>query len=80
MKAIERLFERENLPRFGVPEALVKAYGGDFGVARPSLYANFVASVDGVVALVEGVDLHGLMLSRVSARGHESHLYLRYAL
>lgn len=51
MKALELLFERECLPRFGLPAALVAAYGGDFGLARPSLYANFVASVDGVVAL-----------------------------
>ena len=51
MKPIERLFERDGLPRVGLPAALAKSYGGNFGVARPALYANFVASVDGVVAL-----------------------------
>jgi len=51
MKPIERLFERDGLPRFGLPAALATSYGGDFGLARPLLYANFVSSVDGVVAL-----------------------------
>ena len=54
MKPIERLFERDGLPRFGLPAALAEIYGGDFGLARPVLYANFVSSVDGVVALPEG--------------------------
>jgi riboflavin biosynthesis pyrimidine reductase len=51
MKPIELLFEREGLPRFGLPAALATSYGGDFGLARPRLYANFVAALDGVVAL-----------------------------
>jgi riboflavin biosynthesis pyrimidine reductase len=51
MRPIERLFEREGLPYFGLPLALATSYGGDFGLARPGLYANFVSSVDGVVAL-----------------------------
>jgi riboflavin biosynthesis pyrimidine reductase len=51
MTPLERLFERAGLPAAGLPPALAALYGGDFGVARPSLYANFVSSVDGVVAL-----------------------------
>ena len=51
MKPIERMFERDGLPRFALPAALAKSYGGDFGLARPLLYANFVCSADGVVAL-----------------------------
>ena len=51
MKPIEPLFERDGLPRFGLPAALATSYGGDFGLARPTLYANFVCAVDGVVAL-----------------------------
>ena len=51
MTPIERLFERDGLPRFGMSAALAKSYGGDFGLARPLLYANFVSSADGVVAL-----------------------------
>jgi riboflavin biosynthesis pyrimidine reductase len=51
MTPLERLFERAGLPAAGLPPALAAIYGGDFGVARPSLYANFVSSIDGVVAL-----------------------------
>jgi riboflavin biosynthesis pyrimidine reductase len=51
MDPIERLFERDGLLRFALPEILATIYGGDFGLARPRLYANFVSSVDGVVAL-----------------------------
>lgn len=51
MKPIEKLFERDGLPGVRLPPDLAKTYGGDFGFARPLLYANFVASADGVVAL-----------------------------
>lgn len=51
MTPLERLFERAGLPATRLPPALAAIYGGDFGVARPSLYANFVSSIDGVVAL-----------------------------
>ena len=52
MTPIELLFERPGLaPPFGLPRALADAYGGDFGLDRPRLFANFVSSVDGVVAL-----------------------------
>lgn len=48
---MECLFEREGLPRFRLPPTLAALYGGDFGLVRPGLCANFVGSVDGVVAL-----------------------------
>jgi riboflavin biosynthesis pyrimidine reductase len=48
---LERLFEQPGLASFGLSEDLAAAYGGDFGLKRPGLYANFVASADGVVAL-----------------------------
>jgi riboflavin biosynthesis pyrimidine reductase len=51
MKPLERLFEREGLPCRRLPAALAEAYGGDFDIGRPAVYANFVSSVDGVVAL-----------------------------
>jgi len=51
MKPLERLYERPGLASFGLSEDLAAAYGGDFGLTRPGVYANFVASVDGVVAL-----------------------------
>ena len=56
MTPLERLFEREGLPAFGLPADLEATYGGAFGLGHPSLYANFVASVDGVVALPVGGD------------------------
>jgi riboflavin biosynthesis pyrimidine reductase len=51
MKPLELLFERAGLPHFGLSKALSGIYGGDFGIARARTYANFVSSLDGVVAL-----------------------------
>lgn len=48
---LERLYEREGLPSFALPSPLASAYGGGLGFREPCLVANFVASVDGVVAL-----------------------------
>ncbi|AKV03571.1 5-amino-6-(5-phosphoribosylamino)uracil reductase [Labilithrix luteola] len=48
---LELLFERTDLPRFALPAKLAEAYGGGLGFAEPCVVANFVASVDGVVAL-----------------------------
>ena len=56
MKAIELLFEIAELPRFGLAAPLSTAYGGDFGIDASRTYANFVSSVDGVVALPGGVE------------------------
>ena len=54
MKPLELLFERAELPRFPLPTALSKLYGGDLGIAASRIYANFVSSLDGVVALPGG--------------------------
>jgi riboflavin biosynthesis pyrimidine reductase len=48
---LELLFERPGLPVFDLPESLRSLYGGPFGLGEDCVYANFVASVDGVVAL-----------------------------
>jgi riboflavin biosynthesis pyrimidine reductase len=49
------LWEAERLPRpLPLPDALVRRYGGPLGLPAPVLVANFVSSLDGVVAL-EGV-------------------------
>jgi riboflavin biosynthesis pyrimidine reductase len=54
-EALSVLFERAGLPRFDVlPEPLLALYGGTLGFTRPRLFANFVASLDGVVALSAG--------------------------
>ncbi len=48
---LEPLFETRELPEFDLPLPLVEAYGGPLGFREPRLYANFVASLDGVVAI-----------------------------
>lgn len=51
MQPLELLFERGDLPRFGLSGPLARAYGGDFGLDGTLTFANFVSSLDGVVAL-----------------------------
>jgi riboflavin biosynthesis pyrimidine reductase len=63
--ALELLFERPGLPRFPLPRELNEAYGGDLGFDDQCLFANFVASVDGVVALA-GDDESGHVISQDS--------------
>jgi riboflavin biosynthesis pyrimidine reductase len=48
---LEPLFEMPELPEFDLPLALADVYGGPLGFSEPRLYANFVASLDGVVAI-----------------------------
>lgn len=48
---LELLYEEAGQPRFGLPPSLATAYSGDLGFTSPCVYANFVASIDGVVAL-----------------------------
>jgi riboflavin biosynthesis pyrimidine reductase len=48
---LESLFETAELPAFDLPVGLAEAYGGPLGFSQPRLYANFVASLDGVVAI-----------------------------
>lgn len=45
------LFDVSASPPLPLPEALERAYGGPLRLARGSVFANFVSSVDGVVAL-----------------------------
>ena len=63
MRPIQRLFEHEGLPAFGLPPALIARYGGDFGLTRPGVYANFVSSADGVVALANARGESGGVIS-----------------
>jgi riboflavin biosynthesis pyrimidine reductase len=50
-KPLQTLFEVPGTQRFGIPAQLATGYGGDLGFSEPCLYANFVASVDGVAAV-----------------------------
>jgi riboflavin biosynthesis pyrimidine reductase len=45
------LFEAAGLPRLRLPESLRQRYGGELALADEVVYANFVSSLDGVVAL-----------------------------
>jgi riboflavin biosynthesis pyrimidine reductase len=48
---IDVLWEAEGLPELPLPESLRTLYGGAFGLRERVLYANFVETLDGVVAL-----------------------------
>jgi riboflavin biosynthesis pyrimidine reductase len=49
--SLELLWEQEGLPRRNLPDELRSLYAGDLGFDSPRLYANFVETVDGVVAI-----------------------------
>jgi riboflavin biosynthesis pyrimidine reductase len=51
MTPLEVLYEADNLPAFDLPNELLAAYGGAFGLNEPRLYANFVSTIDGVTAI-----------------------------
>lgn len=48
---LELLWEAPGLPAFELPDALADAYEGSFGFLEPRVISNFVATVDGVVAI-----------------------------
>ncbi|MEI9948406.1 MAG: dihydrofolate reductase family protein [Pseudomonadota bacterium] len=50
-RALELLFERQELPHLSVPLALSANYDGALSLPQKCVFANFVASLDGVVAL-----------------------------
>lgn len=50
-RALELLFDSQKSDPLSVPVALSECYGGPLRLAKKSVFANFVASLDGVVAL-----------------------------
>lgn len=50
-RALELLFDSQKLDPLTVPVALSDGYGGPLRIAKKSVFANFVASLDGIVAL-----------------------------
>ena len=56
LQPLELLFETPGLADLGLPHELSELYGGPLGFSEPRLYANFVASVDGVVAIPTGIE------------------------
>jgi riboflavin biosynthesis pyrimidine reductase len=51
MEPLEVLHEVAGLPAIELPEPLGDLYGGGLGFREPCLYANFVSTIDGVVAI-----------------------------
>ncbi|HXG75560.1 MAG TPA: dihydrofolate reductase family protein [Gaiellaceae bacterium] len=51
LEPFQVLFEEEGLPAGALPEELRRVYGGDLGFREPCLVANFVQTLDGVVAI-----------------------------
>jgi riboflavin biosynthesis pyrimidine reductase len=51
LEPLDVLFEADGLPAFDLPEELGRLYGGSLGFRAPRLYANFVSTLDGVVAI-----------------------------
>ncbi len=58
------LYEQAGVPVWGLPQELADIYGGDLGFPRRCVYANFVASVDGVTALGPEYPSSGSEISR----------------
>jgi riboflavin biosynthesis pyrimidine reductase len=48
---LERVFEVDRLPAGSLPAELARLYDGDLGLADRCLYANFVATLDGIVSI-----------------------------
>jgi riboflavin biosynthesis pyrimidine reductase len=51
VEPLERLYEDDSLPRTTLPEELARLHDGDLGFAPDCLYANFITTLDGVVAI-----------------------------
>jgi riboflavin biosynthesis pyrimidine reductase len=51
VNALELLYEADGLPAVELPPALGAVYPGSFGFEAPRVFANFVATADGVVAI-----------------------------
>jgi riboflavin biosynthesis pyrimidine reductase len=51
LEPLQLLDERPGLPTFDLPDELERLYGGGLGFSRRSVLANFVETIDGVVAM-----------------------------
>jgi riboflavin biosynthesis pyrimidine reductase len=48
---LQVLYEPVGLPEFPLPDEIASVYGGSLGFPEPRLFANFVSSLDGAVAI-----------------------------
>ena len=51
LEPLELLYESKGLPETALPDELARLHGGGLGFDVPCLYANFVATLDGAVAI-----------------------------
>jgi riboflavin biosynthesis pyrimidine reductase len=51
VQPLELLYEPDGLPAFALPEALAALYPGSLGFESPRVFANFVETINGVVAI-----------------------------
>ena len=51
MRLLSKLYEAAGLPFFDLPPALAELHDGPLGFEERTVFANFVSSIDGVVAL-----------------------------
>ncbi len=51
LEPLALLFERDDCQGLGLPDELQRLYGGDLSLPEESLFANFVSTIDGVVAI-----------------------------
>jgi len=65
---LEVLAEAEGLRELDVPGELRERHGGPLGLEEPRLLANFVSSIDGVVASESDRFMIGLLLREHAAR------------
>ncbi|MDQ6709444.1 MAG: dihydrofolate reductase family protein [Candidatus Dormibacteraeota bacterium] len=63
LKALTRLFDAALGAADELPPALAQLYGGPLALGTPCLYANFVSSIDGVVAIDGGKAPSGGIIS-----------------
>jgi riboflavin biosynthesis pyrimidine reductase len=62
LKPLERLYDAPDLPSFELPDELRTLYAGPFGLDEPLVYANFVQTIDGTVAIAS-LDQSNLLIS-----------------
>ncbi len=72
MRPLEPLFETGGLPAYDLPDRLHELYGGRLGFEEPWLYANFVSSLDGVVA----IDQAGIASGSAISGHHEGDRFI----
>jgi riboflavin biosynthesis pyrimidine reductase len=63
---LELLYEPPGLPALALPDELRERYGGTLGFDGPRVYANFVQTIDGVVA-IPGLAQSNRLISEANA-------------